>query len=181
MRTLTASCSLLLAGLLLAGCGNSDKVSEVDPKMMIDTNFDDLQGWVNNATGSLNNKVAHSGRNSITVGAGKEYSLTFTSPLGQLIAAKPRKLHLEAWVRTEEANTPAQLVVQVAKADSDEKLFWKGIPLAEGSKIGQWTEVKADLALPDGISSDNVLSVYMWGNNSGKTVYLDDLRLTNAE
>ncbi|PJJ48481.1 hypothetical protein [Hymenobacter chitinivorans] len=179
MRTLTASLALLLTGLTLTNCG-SDKKAD-DGKTLINTSFDEFQGWIDNSSGTLSNKVAHSGRYSITVGGGKEYGLTFKSPLGQMIAAKPRKLALEGWVRTEEANTPAQLVVQVTKPGTDEKVFWKGISLAEGTKPGEWTELNMNLDLPDNVASDQVLGVYLWGNNAGKPVYLDDLRITNAD
>ncbi|MCB2380012.1 hypothetical protein LGH70_20630 [Hymenobacter sp. BT635] len=181
MRTLTASSLLLLGGLMMASCGGSDKSAEADEKTLINTNFDNFQGWVNNYSGGLSDKAAHSGRYSITVGGGKEYGIAFSSPLGQLIAAKPRKLHLEAWVRIDEPNTPVQLVVQITKPVGDEKVFWKGLALAEGSKPGQWTELKTDLILPENVSSDQILGVYMWANGAGKPVYLDDLRITNAE
>lgn len=181
MRTLTASCSLLLAAFLLTNCNKGADTAKQDDKTLINTDFDGFQGWVNNGSGSLTNKYAHSGRYSITVGGGKEYGLTFGAPLGQLMAAKPRKVHVQGWVRVEEANTPVQLVVQVTKPGTDEKVFWKGLPLSAGTKVGQWTELKSDITLPDNVAFDQLLGVYMWGNNAGKPVYLDDLRIVSAD
>ncbi|UOQ54280.1 hypothetical protein [Hymenobacter cellulosivorans] len=179
MRTLTASFALLLTGLLLTNCGGDKKTD--DGKTLVNNSFDEFQGWIDNSGGSLSNKAAHSGRYSLTIGGGREYGLTFKSPLGQLIAAKPRKLAIEGWVRTEEPNSPAQLVVEVTRPGTDEKVFWKGVSLGEGSKPGQWTEIKKELALPDNVASDQVLGVYLWGNSAAKPVYLDDLRITNAD
>ncbi|TGE15652.1 hypothetical protein [Hymenobacter elongatus] len=182
MRTLTASCTLLLAAFLLTNCDKgADSASEKDDKTLVNTDFDGLQGWVNNSTGTLSNKYAHSGKYSLTVGGGKEYGLTFSAPLGQLMATKPRKMNVQGWVRTEEANTAVQLVIQVTKPGTDEKVFWKGLPLFGGTKPGQWTELKTDIILPDNIGFDQVLGVYLWGNNAGKPVYLDDLRITSVE
>ncbi|TGE20598.1 hypothetical protein E5K00_21630 [Hymenobacter aquaticus] len=182
MRTLTASCSLLLTALLLTSCNkDGDGASGKDDKTLVKTDFDGLQGWVDNTAGSLTKKFAHSGRYSLTVGGGKEYGTTFTAPLGELMATKPRKVSVEAWVRTEEENTPTQLVIQVTKPGSGEHVFWKGLPLAGKAKPGEWSEMKAEVELPENISFDQVLKVYAWGNNAGKPVYLDDLQIMTVE
>jgi hypothetical protein len=181
MRTLTSSLSLVLAGVLLASCGGSNNGAK-DDKTLVDTNFDNLVGWVDNSSGSLNKKFAHSGHYSLTVGGGIEYAgAAFHSTLGQITATKPRKLDLHAWVRTEEPGTRAQLVVQITKPVGDEKVFWKGLPLSAGSKAGEWTELKTTLVMPDNVANDQILGVYMWAGGAQKPVYLDDLKITNAE
>jgi hypothetical protein len=180
MRTLSTSFSLLLAGLVLASCGGS-KDNTVSDKALVDTNFDNLVGWVDNTNGTLTKKFAHSGHYSLTVGGGPEYAVTYRTLLGQVITTKPRKLQVSAWVRTEEANTPAQLVVQINKPGVEAYVFWKGIPLSTDTKPGEWKEVKTELVMPAEVASDQSLSVYLWGNGAGKPVYLDDLQITNAE
>ncbi|GAA4017033.1 hypothetical protein GCM10022408_33230 [Hymenobacter fastidiosus] len=181
MRILSSSLSFLFVGVLLVGCGGSDTAVK-DDKTLVDTNFDNLVGWVDNASGSLSKKFAHSGKYSLTVGGGTEYGgAAFHSPLGQITATKPRKLTLHGWVRTDEPNTPAQLVVQVTKPGTDEKVFWKGLPLSAGSKPGEWTELKADLVLPENVANDQILGVYLWGNSAGKPIFLDDLTIVSAE
>jgi hypothetical protein len=179
MRTLTSSLCLLGVGLLLAECGSNK--SATNDKALVDTNFDNLVGWVDNSGGSLSKKFAHSGHYSLTVGGGAEYGAAFRAPLGTVTATKPRKLKLHAWVRTEEPNTPSQLVVQITTPVKDEKVFWKGLQLSVGSKAGEWSELEAELALPDNVTNDQILGVYMWGNNAPKPVYLDDLSIVNAE
>lgn len=182
MRTLASSFPLLLTGLLFLGCdGTNSGQAESNDKMLIYNNFDELRGWIDNTAGSLTKQQAHSGRYSLTVGGGPEYSLTFRHPFGDLTASKPRKLRLQAWVRIEAAATPAQLVVEVTKPGSQEQVFRRAINLVEHGEPGKWTELKADLIMPETIAYDQVLVVYLWANTAVKAVYMDDLRIATTD
>lgn len=183
MRLIITLLTLLLPGMLLFGCGGSslDHTASANNKMLVGTDFDEFRGWVSNADSSLSNQQAHSGRYSLTVGAGREYGMTFKYPLGELSATKPRTLHVQAWVRTEETTTPAQLVIEVVKPVTNERVFWRGIHLFGGSKPGKWTKLNTDLVMPDNIAFDHILGVYMWGNGAQKPVYLDDLQITSGD
>ncbi|WP_084444919.1 carbohydrate binding domain-containing protein [Hymenobacter roseosalivarius] len=162
------------------GSGSGQTASAND-KTLVNTDFDEFRGWVSNADSSLSNRQAHSGRYSLTVGGGREYGMTFKYPLGELAAVKPRTLHVQAWVRVEETTTPAQLVVEVTKPVTSERVFWRGVHLFGGSKPGKWTKLETDLVMPDNIAFDQILGVYMWGNGAQKPVYLDDLRITSGD
>lgn len=183
MRILTASLFGILSSLMLLNCSGPSSGSGVpaNDKRLIDTNFDEFRGWVDNSGGSLSNVQAHSGRYSLTVGGSREYGLTFQYPLGELTASKPRKLHVRAWVRAEETTTPAQLVVEIAKPGTGERIFWRGINLFGGTKPGKWTKLETDLIMPDAIAFDQLLTVYMWANGAEKAIYLDDLQITSAD
>jgi hypothetical protein len=183
MRLITALLTLLLPSALMFGCSgaNSDRSASANDKTLVSTDFDEFRGWVSNADSSLSNKQAYSGRYSLTIGAGREYGMTFKYPLGELAAVKPRTLNVQAWVRTEETTTPAQLVIEVVKPGTNERVFWKGIHLFGGSKPGKWTKLNTDLVMPDNVAFDHILGVYMWGNGAQKPVYLDDLKITSAD
>jgi hypothetical protein len=183
MRLSIAFVTLLLAGTLLSGCNGSSphQTASANDKTLVSTDFDEFRGWISNADSSLSNRQAYSGRYSLTIGGGREYGLTFKYPLGELAAVKPRTLHVQAWVRVEETTTPAQLVVEVVKPVTNERVFWKGIHLFGGSKPGKWTKLDTDLVMPDNIAFDHILGVYLWGNGAQKPVYLDDLKITSGD
>lgn len=174
---------LLSSSLLVSACGDSesDQAASANDQTLMHTDFDELRGWMSTTDSSLSNRQAHSGRYSLIIGAGREYGLTFKYPFGELTATKPRTLRVQAWVRTEETTTPAQLIVEVTKPVTNERIFWQGIHLFGGSKPGKWTKLKTDLVMPNNIASDQILGVYMWGNGAQKPVYLDDLRIINVD
>ena len=177
MRTVL---SLLLASsLLLSGCNaNSDAA---DDQVMITTGFDELLGWVDNGVGSLTKEQAYNGRYSWSVGGGREYSLTFVYPLGELTTSKPRKLRIQAWVKTDQVTTPVRLVIEVGKPNSQERTFWKPLPVFAVAEPNKWLETEAEVELPADITSDQTLHVYLWANSAATPVYLDNLRITRIE
>jgi hypothetical protein len=171
---------LLLAGsLLLGACNNSDVAD--DDQVMINTGFDELIGWVDNGVGSLTKEDAYNGRYSWSVGAGREYSLTFVYPLGELTTSKPRKLRIQAWVKTDQVTTLARMVIEVGNPNSTERTFWKPLPVFAVNEPNKWVKSETEVELPADITSNQTLHVYLWANNAATPVYLDNLRISKIE
>lgn len=183
MRLIVTPIFLLLGSLLVSGCGDggSHQVASANDKVVLDTSFDEFRGWVDNSVGSLTQKQAYSGRYSLTVGGGREYSLTFKYPLGELTASKPRKLLIEAWVKTEQIATPARLVIEVGKPNTRDLTFWKPLPVFAVSEPNKWMKTETEMEMPADVVFDQTLHVYLWANGAATPVYLDNLRITNVD
>jgi hypothetical protein len=115
------------------------------------------------------------------VGAGREYSLTFVYPLGELTTSKPRKLRIQAWVKTDQVTTLARMVIEVGNPNSTERTFWKPLPVFAVSEPNRWVKTETEVKLPADITSNQTLHVYLWANSAATPVYLDNLRISRIE
>lgn len=114
-------------------------------------------------------------------GPGIDYSLTFSAPLNQLSATKPRKLRLQAWVWVPDETNTTTLVVETT---GDKGIVsWEGIKLGNTlGSYGSWQQLDQKIMLSPHLTSDDALRVYLWrpsGNDS--PVYLDDLVISEEE
>ncbi|SDY15175.1 carbohydrate binding domain-containing protein [Hymenobacter psychrophilus] len=167
---------LSLAGMLTA-CGENS-TQKTEEGVIVQNDFDSLQGWIPE-TPSLNREQAHSGTHSIKVGPGVEYGLTFSSLLGTLSGTKMHKVTINGWVYLPKINNSASLVFQITDPkQNDDKIIWEPIKLASVvEKSGQWQKFTKEITLPENVSYDHKMSVYLWANNAGEPAYLDDLKI----
>lgn len=168
------------AVLGLAGC-NSNSDAAADPNVLVSNDFDTLVGWLpdpQNAT--LTNEKAHSGHYSLKVDAGHDYSMGYREPLGRLTSTRLKRIVVSAWTLVPTADAHASLVVAVTNpANPNEKpLLWEGIEIGKGAKLGEWTELKKEVILPENVLPTNTLGLYLWRTGGDKPVYLDDLKVS---
>ncbi|UYZ62082.1 hypothetical protein [Hymenobacter weizhouensis] len=168
---------------LFASCHRSADVPPVGSgnKQWVNQDFEGLWGWVSSdKAASITQEKAHSGRYSLTVGPGVEYSATFGAPLGQLSDTKPRKINITAWVWVPNAESTAILVVQVGGPQGN--VMWDGLRLSNKiNTYGKWVQLNEHIMLSPNIAYEHGLSVYLWSQSTPAPVYLDDLVITEAE
>lgn len=174
---------LFLGGLLaltVAGC-DSNKPADADANILVDSNFDTLAGWLPEAqSATLSRAKAHSGRYSLMVDGGHEYSLSYRMPLGQLHETRMQKLKVTAWAFVPSPAAQASLVMVISSPDPaiEKPLLWEALNLSAGTKPGIWAEVSKEITLPASVAPSSALSIYLWRTGGNQPVYLDDLRVT---
>jgi hypothetical protein len=163
--------------LLVAATGCSSK--ETSPENLVFGNdFDSLAGWIPENP-SLTQEKAHSGKYSIKVQQGIEYSLTYINLLGKISPTKVSKLRISAYVYVTKPSA-ATLVLQVTRSATDPtSIFNQGINFKDAVKQpGKWVKVSQVFTLPADAAATNQLKVYVWNSQNDNGVYVDDLEVS---
>jgi uncharacterized lipoprotein len=171
--------ALVCAGL--AGC--SESKTEAIPENLISRNdFESLEGWAP-ANPSLTTAKAHSGRYSVKVDNGVEYSVSYISPLGKVSPTRLQKLEVSAWVLPTGKESNANLVVEVKNPANDaQKIFWESLETGkEAKEANKWTEVKKTFTLPANVEPTHELRVYLWRAGATQPLFLDDITISRAQ
>lgn len=171
--------SVLLMGM--ATCSSPAKEEAVPANLVAKNDFEAVDGWGVVST-SLTNAKAHSGRYSVKVDGGIEYSIGYRNTLLQVSNSKINKLHVRAWVLLSGTKAKAVLVVQIVNpAKNGEQVYWQALDIrAEVKTLNHWTQIDKDFDLPANISSNQELRVYMWRTSPNDTTYLDDVEITKG-
>jgi hypothetical protein len=169
--------------LTLAACGGSGSNVDSDPNVLMHTDFESIDGWIQAENGSLNQEKAHSGKTSIKVDAAHEFSLSFSKPFGQLHQSRPNKIKVSAWTFVPDAQGTASLVISINDpAVLDRPLVWQGIELAKESKpFGEWKEVSQTITVPANVGPNCKLGIYLWRTGGSRPIYADDFKVTVAD
>lgn len=180
---MASSSKLLLAGvslLVFNACSSGDKLAESPQNRVTLNDFDSLDGWA--PAVPVTTEKARSGRFSIKVGPGSEYSAGYTNVLSKVSAVKISKLMVNGWALRAGLESKAALVVTITDpAKGNEQVFWQAMDIHEQVKTyNTWTKVSKEFALPATIQPTHVLQVYMWQSNASKPTYLDDLEITKS-
>ncbi|MBF9235840.1 hypothetical protein I2I05_00380 [Hymenobacter sp. BT683] len=173
--------ALALVGLLgLAGCQPSAGRQPVQPRVLMQTGFEELASWLPEPHASLTTEKAYAGKFAIRVDSKHPYSVTYRMLLSKLSPHhRPRRITLSAWAWVPGPEADARFVLSIAPAgDPDHPFFTKYVFLADSRPFGEWKPVSRSLDLPADLPSSSVLVVYMWQAGSPVPVYADDLRIT---
>ena len=170
--------SLLAA---LAACSGDEAVNKFDPKLITSNDFESVAGWGVDPT-MLERGRAHSGRYALKADATHEYSLGYSTLLGQASPTKIKTLHLEAWAFLPSQRSGGILGVQVMSvADPSKEAGSGGIKLGEVVKTyNKWVQVSTDFTLPADVTAAQVLRMALW-RGSGEEVLVDDVVLSIKE
>lgn len=167
---------LLLPLLALAACGGSNQ--SPDKNVLMHNDFESLAGWLPDASG-LAKEQAHSGQYSIKVEQGREYSLTYTTALGQLSSTRLRGVRMEAWAYLPDQDAKARVGFLVKDPADGKVLLGEGLDVHEQVKsYGKWTKISKEFTLPATASYTSQLVIFLWGPGVTKPIYLDDIQLT---
>ncbi|MBO2008312.1 carbohydrate binding domain-containing protein [Hymenobacter negativus] len=179
------SCFRVVAGsaLLLgvASCSSDSKEGAAPANLVSKNDFEACEGWGVTST-SLTSAKAHSGRYSIKVDPGIEYSIGYANTLGKMSSTKIKKLHVSGWAMLSSPKVKAVLVLQITDpAKGGAQIYWQALNIrAEVKTINHWTQIEKDFDLPDTISSNQELKLYMWRTGPDDTTYLDDVEITKG-
>ncbi|RZJ87166.1 MAG: hypothetical protein EOO60_12490 [Hymenobacter sp.] len=173
---------LVVGGALLIGataCARSDKKEVALANLVAKNDFESVEGW-GVSSASLTTAEAHSGRYSVKVDPAIEYSIGYRNTLLRVSDIRIKKLHVHGWVRLSSFKAKAVLVMQVTNPDKGgEQVYWQAFDVRSQVKtINRWTQVDQDFDLPNAVSANHELRVYMWRTGPEDTVYLDDLEIS---
>ena len=185
MGTYTSCSGLLLAsvvglGLLAAtGCHRADSDVAAGNQLAFN-DFEAVMGWLG-STESVTRERAHSGSHAIKVDGGMEYGLGYSMELSQAANHPLHKLHLEAWGFMTDAQSTAQLGLQLYDPAQRKPVFGDGIDYAAAvQKPGKWVKISKDITLPGTTNGAQQLRVFLWRASASSPAYLDDLRITEV-
>lgn len=173
--------AIALVSLLgTSGCHPRDGRSPVRERVLMHTDFEELDGWLPETPAGLTAEKAHSGRYAISVAPEHPYSVTYRAALGRLSPYhRPRRVTLSAWVWMPGPEGDACFVTAISAAgDPDHPFFNSTVFLNDSGPFGKWKKVNRSLDLPENIDSSSQLVIYMWNSGSSVPVYADDLQLT---
>ncbi|UOQ66037.1 hypothetical protein [Hymenobacter volaticus] len=173
--------TLLVIGV--ASCG--EKKAEVPANQLAGNDFESIEGWMgDNTPNSLTKEKAHSGRYAIKVDPGVEYSMGYNNLLGKLSASRLRKIKVHAWVNLPNGKSDAVLVTSVADPNNPaaKPIVWEGLKLTDKVKsFNKWVEVEKEITLPDNVTYNNKMNVYLWRGGAPETTFLDDLIIEKVD
>jgi hypothetical protein len=173
--------SLLAVGFSACSSGSSVKSADV----LASNDFEQLDGWLGSAaTPSLNRERAHSGEYSVKVDPKIDYSLGYNNQLGRISPTRLHKLKIHCWVFLSNSKTAVALVTDVSNPDPAKSLVHHSYDLAKATRpkgYHQWIEVEYTIDLPETVTSNSQLVVYLWRADSQEPAYLDDLQILKAE
>ena len=171
----------LVAAAALGSCRGSGSAD--DPiNLLAGNDFETMEGWVGDyAFPALTEEKAHSGRFSVRVGPGVDYSNGYSNQLIKLSPIKMDKVRIRGWVFLPRESVPAVLVTQVTDLGVEKPLLWQGLELAKATSArNKWVPIETVVTLPADSKRTSKLSVFLWSAGSSSPVYLDDLQVLRA-
>lgn len=165
---------------VITSCRDADG-DEKSINRLASNDFETVEGWVGDVPfPSLTTDKAHSGKYSVRVGPGIEYSTGYSSEVGKVSPIKLTKMKVRSWVYLQ-GDSPAILVTEVKNATDEKPLLWDGLELAKATRRrNEWVKVEKEISLPADIKPTTRLKVYLWSNGSNAPVYIDDLQIIRA-
>lgn len=172
MRHLAIGLALTLLTTACSRSTSEKNSAGTASRILIDTSFEDLEGWIPESS-SLTQEKAHTGRYSIKVDPGTEFSLTYTNQLYRLSPKRFDKVRLTAWGQLT-ATGAAAVVIQITHADQT-TAFYEKIDIKE---VNDWGQINKVLTMPAVLDPADQVKIYLWRATATAPAYLDDLTLT---
>lgn len=171
---------LCLLGLLaFAGCHPRGDRSEVQERVLMQTDFEDLQDWSKSPQPNLTAEKVRSGQVAMFVDAAHPYSATYRKALGELCDHRPRRLTFSAWVWVATPDDDAMFVVAISNpGDPNHPIFSEHVFMTPTGSFGRWKLVSGSFELPAEVHADSQVVLYLWFANAQQRVYTDDWQLT---
>jgi hypothetical protein len=165
---------LLLISLLAWGCGEDGTKTIILNQSRIKTFSTEMLPacWFNENT--LQQKVVRSGAFASRIDSVNSYSYGFKSFFAQLDSTIPRRINISLWLRAQDMDIDADLVVSIDSTDKNK--FWAAVALKDSlKKSDTWQQIQCKLTLPKRvIRPEDKVIVYVWGKNA-KEIFIDDL------
>jgi hypothetical protein len=119
---------------------------------------------------------AHSGKYCCKVDSVIPFSYGISRYIKDITNDKIKKIKVKSWVLMPVISSEVNLVVEIK---SDGKMeFYMGKSIKDFIlQANKWTEASFEVDIPDKISKDSFLKVYLWSANKS-VAYLDNLEVT---
>jgi hypothetical protein len=177
---------LAIAGSLFYSCSNSTPKNENNappPQTRIEiTNdmenaFAVIPSWINEKTVmALKEPAAYSGEYACVTNDTIEYGYAYGELFKNINSLLPKVVNVSGWVYTTVSNPNLGIILDISQ---DGKLYdWKAFPLTDAlTETGKWVEFNANFYFDKPLNPEQTLKIFPW-NQSKKTVYFDDLKIT---
>jgi hypothetical protein len=173
-----------MVGCILAACSNSGSTptgSNKD-KIEITNDLENAKGIIPSWVGEkrvieMTDPPAHSGTYACYTNDTSEYSYKYEEMFKNINGEVPKRVIYSGWVYTTVANPQIAIVCSID--ENRQNYNWKVFPLQNIlTESGKWVEFSTDFYLDDKpLKPDMYISLYAL-NQSKKTVYLDDVKIT---
>ena len=180
-----------IAGIILSACSNSGNKTQTGdqtkPNDVVITNdmenaMGKIPSWYNeNTVIEMKEPLAHSGGFACVTNDTIQYSYTYREILKNINSAVPKIVIYSGWIYTTVANPQPSVAVVCSINDNGQQYIWKSNPLDNDLKeTGKWVEFSARFIFDDKtLKPEQEFGVFIW-NQSKKTIYIDDLKITFA-
>lgn len=172
---------LTVLGLVAAaGCSKPETVA-TDGKQLTFNDFEAVAGWIPN-TETISRERAHSGSYSVKVGPENEFGMGYRMVLEKIIDHRPHKIRVEGWGYMTDITSTANLGFQIFDEAAGKEIFGDGIPYADAVHTpGKWIKISKDIVLPNTVTGNQQLRVFLWRAGATTPAYIDDLRISEVE
>ena len=162
----------LLLGLL-AGCTTSGD----DHYLLVDSDFEQFQGWVDPLPAFLTTEKVRSGHYSFRVSDNTEFTNACHTTLEGL-PFLPSKLRLQAWTYLPGRFIGSTMVVLQVNCHGRRPNLWSGLALEQVvTRYEQWEHLTKTISLPADLDPTDEVTVYVWCPTGGPPRYFDDFTL----
>jgi hypothetical protein len=161
-----------LAGLGGSGCHPREGRTDATHHLLVHHGFEQA-----GPAADLSTEKAHTGRFSARADARHKEIRLYQASLGRLCAHRPRRFTLSAWTWAPDFGADAAVVLSIDNPDGPAPLLRQFLYVADAGPFGAWKFISQDINLPGDIHSNSRLTIALV-SNSDRTVYVDDLHLT---
>jgi len=177
----------LIVGMIISSCSNSGSKSQagesgLQDEIAITNDLENAHGiipsWYNeNTVIAMTNPPAHSGEFACITNDTIQYGYAYKELFKNIDRRIPKLVTCSGWIYTTVANPNFSIICSID--DNQQTYNWKSYPLdKELTEVGKWVEFTTSFNFDDKPAKpEQLLAIYAW-NQSKKTVYIDDLRMT---
>ncbi|MDB5266970.1 MAG: hypothetical protein JWP58_10 [Hymenobacter sp.] len=157
----------------MAGCAKD----ESNVCVLMNSDFEQFDGWVPTLPPFLSEAKAHSGRYSYFVGAGAEFAGTYHTTL-ERCGFIPSRLQLRGWTYLSSGLIRATNVVVEVRCHDRRPNIWRALAIDQVvRRYQQWEPITKTILLPSDLEPTDEVWVSVWCPERGDSKYFDDLTL----
>jgi hypothetical protein len=125
-------------------------------------------------TDNLKTEDAVTGQFVYELNTEKQYSPGYKSGCSDIVANKYKLINIEVWVKYSDPEINTQLVCSIE--NDKESVQWKNLYIIKRSKPGDWQKINWFVTIPENVSANDMLKIYVWNAGQNK-VLIDDLKI----
>jgi hypothetical protein len=156
-------------------------LSSLSEKSKIKTDYYQFESkyvFQNNFENDTNNvwitDIAHSGNKVLVCDSSLKYPGLFQTNTSYIVNNKINTVLADMWVFYENENTLSEVVFDLKQ--NGKTLLWKGLEISYIVKPGNWSNVKFEFSVPNNVTIEDQLKVFIINTNKTK-ILIDDFTL----